>query len=292
MIKDFAYLRPSTVQEALSYLAKHQESCKVICGGQSLLILMRQGLVATPYLVDIKHLKELNYIRLDAQEGLRIGATTPHRSIEKSERLGERFRVLGEMEKKLASIQIRNWGTIGGNLCHGDPASDPAAVLIALGARVRMASSRGERTMDLEDFFRDYFETALAPDELLLEIQVPHPPSWTGTAYEKFTLVEDDMGVVSVAVSITLDSGLTTCKEARIVLGNAGPTPLRAKEAEGQLLGEKMKGDLLKKVSEKASEEAAPLSDIHASEQYRRHLVKVLTRRMVEKAWEEARRSP
>lgn len=291
MIRDFVYLRPSTVQEALSCLAKHQESCKVICGGQSLLILMRQGLVTTEYLVDIKHLKELNYIRFDAQQGLRIGATTPHREIEKAEELGERFGVLREMEKKLASIQIRNWGTIGGNLCHGDPSSDPAAVLIALRASVRMASSRGERTMPLEGFFRDYFETALGPDELLLEIQVPYPPDRTGTVYEKFTLVEDDMGVVSVAVSITLDSDLTTCKEARIVLGNAGPTPLRAKEAERQLSGEKMKDGLLEKVSQKAAEEAAPLSDIHASEEYRRHLVKVLTRRMVEKAWEEARRS-
>jgi len=128
MIKDFIYLRPSNLKEALQMLSEHQEECKVIAGGQSLLILMRQGLVAPKYLIDIKNLNELNYIRIDQKEGLKIGATTTHRSIEKSPLIRERFTILSDMERGLASIQTRNWGTIGGNLCHGEPAGDPAPV--------------------------------------------------------------------------------------------------------------------------------------------------------------------
>ncbi len=288
MIKDFTYLRPNTVREALTHLSQHQGECKVICGGQSLLILMRQGLVTTDYLLDIKHLKELQYIRVDGSKGLRIGATTSHREIEKSTVVKEKCRILVDMEEKLASIQIRNWGPIGGNLSHGDPSSDPAAVLIALGATVRMGNSKGEREMALENFFQNYFETALAPDELLLEVLVPFPPARTGIAYEKFTIIENDMGIVSVAACITVHQDNATCKEARIVIGNAGPTPKRARKAEERLVGEKVGEPLLEEVSRRATEDSDPLSDIHASEEYRRHLVEVLTKKMVRKAWEQA----
>ncbi len=289
MIKDFIYLRPGNLKEALQMLSEHQEECKVIAGGQSLLILMRQGLVAPKYLIDIKSLNELNYIRIDSNEGLKIGATTTHRSIEKSPLIKERFMILSEMERGLASIQTRNWGTIGGNLCHGEPAGDPAPVLIALGAKLKMASSTNERVMDMEDFSLDYFETALYKNELLLEIQVPNIPPRTAIAFEKFTIIQNDMAISSVASSVTLDKDGSSLKDVRIVLGGVAPIPKRVKKVEEMLVGKKLSDDLIEKVSKVASEEAEPISDIHASEEYRRELVKVLTKRMLRKAWERAR---
>jgi carbon-monoxide dehydrogenase medium subunit len=147
MIKDFEYLSPKTLQEALALLDKYRDECKVIAGGQSLLILMRQGLVAPEYLVDIKGISELNYIQSDAKEGLKIGALTTHRTIEKSPAMKNGFGVLAEMEHRLASIQTRNWGTIGGNVCHGEPAGDPVPVFIALNATLSTATLKGKRHM-------------------------------------------------------------------------------------------------------------------------------------------------
>ena len=134
---------------------EHRDDAKIICGGQSLLIIMRQGLVVTEYLVDIKGLDELNYLIYDPRAGLKIGATTTHRTIEKSPLVKEKYPVLVAMEEKLASIQVRNWGTIGGNLAHADAAGDPAPVLIALNATVTIASSAGERSVPLENSIRD-----------------------------------------------------------------------------------------------------------------------------------------
>lgn len=292
MISDFVYLRAGSVKEALDSIEQHQENYKVICGGQSLLILMRQGLVSPEYLVDIKRVEELNYINYDSKDGLKIGATTTHRTIEKSPLIKEHYTVLVEMEKNLASIQTRNWGTIGGNLAHADPASDPGPLLIALNATVKMANKHRERTLPLEEFFIDYFETALEDDELLLEVQVPVTPPKTAPAYEKFNIIRNDQPIVSVAASISLDDDSLHCKDARIVLGASAPIPKRVKEAEQMLVGQKLDDRLLERVAEKASEQAEPVADIHASEEYRKTLVKVLTKKMVKESWERAKALP
>ena len=289
MIRDFVYLRPHTLKEALDLLEQHKDGYKIICGGQSLLILMRQGLVAPNYLIDIKRIDELNYINFDPKEGLRMGATTTHRAIEKSSLIREQYPILVDMEENLASIQTRNWGTIGGNLAHADPAGDPGPVLIALNATARMANKKRERTMPLEEFFLDYFETALEEGELLLEVQVPVAAPKTATAYEKFTIIKNDQAIASVAASVTLANDNVSCKDARIVLGAAAPTPKRAKEAEQLLVGQKLNGGLLDRVAEKASEKAEPVTDIHATEAYRRHLVNALTKKVAKKAWEQAK---
>ena len=288
MIRDFVYLKASSVKEALDLLDKHKDDYKIICGGQSLLILMRQGLVAPENLIDIKSVKELSYIKFSSKEGLRIGATTTHRDIEKSPVVKKHYPVLVEMEESLASIQTRNWGTIGGNLAHADPAGDPGPLLMALDARLSMANKKRIRTLPLEEFFIDFFETALEEGELLLEIQVSPVPPMTATAYEKFNIIKNDQPIVSVAASLTLEEDGLRCKDARLVLGGAAPVPLRAMEAERMLKGKKITENLLEQVGSKASEEADPVADIHASEEYRRHLVKALTKRTVKKAWENA----
>jgi carbon-monoxide dehydrogenase medium subunit len=287
MINDFNYLRPSTLKEALAMYAEHDD-CKVICGGQSLLILMRQGMIAPQYLLDIKHIKELDYIKFDKKDGLKIGATTIHRSIEKSDVVKKNYPALVAMENKLASVQVRNWGTIAGNLVHADPAGDPAPVLIALKAAIKIGSTKGDRTMPLEDFFVDYFETALGAGELALEVQVPLPEPKTGVAYHKFNLLESDMGVVAAAAAVTLNGG-GKCKDARIVLGNAGPTPKRIKRAEELLVGKTYNEGLFAEAGTIGSEDCEPVADIHASEEHRRHLLGVLTKRMLKQAWEQAR---
>ncbi len=287
MIRDFKYLRPGSVKEALGLLAEHKDDCKIICGGQSLLILLRQGLVTPEYLIDIKRLEELNYIKFDSKDGLRIGATTTHRTIEKSTLIKEKCKALADMESHLAHIQVRNWGTIGGNLAHADPAGDPAPVLMALGGSIKVGSAKGERTISLDDFYTDLFETALEEGEMILEVQVPAPVAKTGVAYKKFNLLESDQGIISVAASVTLN-GNSKCKEARICLGNAAPTVIRAKKAEAKLVGQKLGADVLEQVGQAAAEEAEPVADIHASEDFRRHLVGVFTKRMVKQAWELA----
>ncbi len=289
MIQDFVYSKANTVKEALDLLEKHRDDYKIICGGQSLLILMRQGLVAPANLIDIKGIDELKYIKFKSKEGLKIGAGTTHSEIQKSSPIKKHYPVLIEMEENLASVQTRNWGTIGGNLSHADPAGDPGPVLIALNATVKIANRERERTIPLEEFFIDYFETVLEEGELLLEVQLPVVTPRTATVYEKFNIIKNDQGIVSVAASVTLDSRGSTCTDARIVLGAAASIPLRARKAEKLLIGQKLDDSLLEKIGKKASDEADPVADIHASEEYRRYLVKALTKRMVKKAWERVK---
>lgn len=287
MIHDFTYLQPGTLQEALSMLADHKDECKIICGGQSLLIVMRQGLVVTDYVIDIKGLKELNYITYDEKQGLRMGATTTHRTVEKSNLLKQKYPVLVGVERKLASIQVRNWGTIGGNLAHGDSSGDLAPVLIALDAKIKLSSSKGNRVIPLEVFYTGLFEMDLNKDELVVEVQVPPARPRTATAYSKFNLIENDQGIVGVAAMVEVDQS-RACKDARIVLSNAGVTPIRAKNGEKALSGKKLSDALLTEAAGAAAKEADPVSDIHASEEYRRQVISILTKRIVRQAWEEA----
>ncbi len=289
MIRDFEHFAPKTLKEALTLLDKYKDECKVIAGGQSLLTLMKQGLVSPKYIIDIKHLPGMDYIKYDAKEGLKIGALTTHRAVEKSKVIKDKFPVLSEMESRVATIQTRNWGTIGGDLCHADPAGDPAPVLISLNATLKLASLKGERTIPVEDFTLDYFETALEPGELLAEIQVPVVPPRTGTVYYKFNVIEGDMAIVGIAVSMTLGEGDTTCSDVRIVLGASASKPIRAKQAEQLLRGKKITDALLEKAGQTASEEAEPISDIHASEEYRRELIKVLVKRIAKQALARAK---
>ncbi len=290
MINDFKYYAPKTLKEALTLLDEYKDDYKIIAGGQSLLILMKHGLVAPEYLINIKGLSELDYIKYDAKEGMKIGALTTHRTIEKSDFMKNGYSVLAEMENKLASIQTRNWGTIGGNICHADPAGDPIPVLIALKATLTVNSINGERTMPVEDFSLDYFENALEPSEMLTEIQIPATLPYTGIAYTKFNTIENDMPTVGVAVSIQLSSTDGNCEDARIALGAASPTPVRATKAEDLLKGKKITDELLAEAGEIASTECEPVADIHASAEYRRELVKVLVKRVGKEALAKAQK--
>jgi len=288
-MKDFEYFAPKTVEEALSLLSQYKGEAKIVAGGQSMLVLMRQGLIAPEYVVDIKGISALDYMTYDERLGLKIGALTTHRAIEKSPIIQKHFGVLSEMETNLATIQTRNWGTIGGNLCHGDPAGDPVPVLMTLDAKLKLKSLSGERMVAMEGFSKDILEVDLEPDEMLIEIQVPVPRSHTGVAHEKLMVMQGDAGIVGAAASITLKSGNGICEDARIVLSNAASIPLRAKEAERCLIGKAINEDLLTEAGEVASKEADPPSDVHASAEYRREMVKVFVKRAAKRALEMAR---
>jgi carbon-monoxide dehydrogenase medium subunit len=287
MIADLEYFAPKTVKEALSLLSRYKDA-KIIAGGQSLLVVLKQRLLAPEYLIDIKGISALDYINYDDGKGLRIGALTTHRAIEKSEVIQKHLSVLSEMERNVATIQTRNWGTIGGNICHGDPAGDPAPILIALKAKLKLASLGGEKIIDTEGFFKDYLEVTLEPGEMLTEIQVPLPPPHTGIAYEKLMVMKGDMGIVGAAVSIALNSK-GRCEDARIALSNAASVPLRARKAEKQLIGKVISDNLLIEVGEIASAEANPPVDVHGSAEYRREMVKVFVRRAARMALERAK---
>jgi len=290
MMKDFEYFAPKTVEEALSLLSQYKKEAKLMAGGQSMLVLMRHGLLVPEYVIDVKGLSKMEYIDYDEGKGLRIGALTIHRDIEKSPVIIKNFGVLSEMERNLATIQTRNWGTIGGNLCHGDPAGDPAVVLIALSAKLELIKQGQQRIIDMEKFSKDMLEVDLEPDEMLIEIQVPNPKPHTGIAHEKLMVMQGDAGIVGAAVSLTLKPGNDICEDARIALSNAATIPLRAKDAEKRLIGKKINIALLDEASQVASQEADPSSDVHGSAEYRREMIKVFVRRAAIMALERAKK--
>jgi len=290
-MKDFEYFAPKTVEEALSLLSQYKGEAKMIAGGQSMLVVMRQGLLSPETVIDIKGLSSLDYINYDEREGLKIGALTTHRAIEKSPIIQKHFKVLGEMETTLATIQTRNWGTIGGNLCHGDPAGDPAAVLITLNASLKVKSLSGERVVAMEKFTKDMLEVDLWPDEMLVEVQVPTPKPRTGTAHEKLMVMHGDSGIVGAAVSVTLGARDGICEDVRIAVSNVGSVPLRAKEAERRLMGKPLNEALLVEAGLAASEESEPTSDVHGTAEYRKEMVKVFVKRAARKALERAKQS-
>ena len=287
-MKDFGYAAPKNVGEAIGLLAGLGGQGKIIAGGQSMLVLMKQNIFAPEFLVDIKGISELDYINYDAKKGLRIGAATTHRAIEQSPIIKKHYPVLSEMEENLAVVQTRNWGTIGGNLCHGDPAGDPAVVFIALNAKLRIRGTAGEREINVEDFFKDLLEVDLNPGEILVEIQVPPVSPRTGAAHDKLMAMKGDMGIVGAAASITLNPADGTCAGARIALSNVASTPWRSRAAENVLLGKAITNELIAEAGRVASAELEPPADVEGSSKYRKEMAEVFVKRVAQKALKKA----
>jgi carbon-monoxide dehydrogenase medium subunit len=281
MIK-FDYLEPATLAEALSLLEQHGDSARVIAGGTSLIIWMRQRLLMPKVVIGLGRIPDLDTITFNVQEGLRIGAGARHRDIELSAAVKQHYPLLHETFRKVAQPRIRNMGTIGGNLAGGDPLTDPGASLIALDAELTLTSSNGTRTMLVEDFFVDYYQTALEPGELLTGIRVP-PPQRPGWSHIKFTprSVED---FATVGVAITLRIQERTCEDARLALNSVASTIVRAKRAEEVLRGHRLTDEVLREAGEVAASEVDPVDDNRGSADYKRDLVKVLVRRAAEEA--------
>ena len=286
----FELLEPRDLPEACSMLSKHQGKAKIIAGGHGLLPLLKHRLVKPAYIISIKGLTELEYIKDDGNV-LRIGALTTNRAIEVSDLIRKRFPMLAELEQFVGDVQTRNWGTLVGNLCMSSPTSDPSPALIALRASVKAASVRGEREIPLDEFFVDYLKTALHLDEIVTELQIPRPLPHTGGAYHKERVRATDSPIASVAAVVSLDESLNTITAARMVLQAVCPMPLRARTAEQILIGEKIKtiqDGRLNEVATAAKEEACPISDVYGSAEYKKEMVKLVTKQVVTDAIERA----
>lgn len=286
-MREFEYLRVNTLKEACSLLSEYKEEAKILAGGQSLLTLLKMDMLSPSYLIDIKFIPELNYMDFDEKEGLKMGALTTHRAVEKSPLLEEKFPVLPETELVVASVQTRNWGTIGGTLVHADPIGDIAPTLIVLDSKAKFTSVNGERTISLTELFIDFFATVIEEDEILCEIQIPTLPAHTGVAYQKFSTIEAGIKIAGAASLISLEDGI--CKDAKIALSAVAPVPIRALKAEEMLRGKPVDDKLIEQAAQIASTEADPVTDMHATDEYRRELVKVLVRRATKTALERAK---
>lgn len=275
----FDYFEPSHPDELLHLLGRYGGEAKIIAGGQSLLILIRQGLVRPKVLISLDKISSLRQVSWDG-DGLILGAMVTQSEIAAEDKARDNFDVLAQAASRVGSVHVRNLGTVGGNLCHAEPNGDSAPALLSLGASVRALSSRGERLVSLEHFFRGPFETVLEPDEVLTHIHVPLPGVSSSSMYLKHVLRDVDRAIVSVAVAMQMDDA-GVCRDTRIGLGGAGPTPQRAKGGEALLKGEKITEALIKAVGREISKRCDPLSDAHGSAEYKRKMAGVLTERAI-----------
>jgi aerobic carbon-monoxide dehydrogenase medium subunit len=276
-VPDFDYYSPESVEEACGLLARLGAVAKVLAGGTDVLSKMKNGLLAPQALVSLKNIKQMEAIRHVDGKGVIIGAKATPNDLVNSPLLLERYPSVSEAAHSMANNQIRNKGTIGGNLVNGVPSADLPPILIALDSKVTLVGTNGARTLPLEEFFIGPFRTMIAPDEILTEITIPDQ-STTGSSYFKFGLRRSGaLAVVGVAAAVTLQDGFV--EEARIVLGAVAPTPLRVEKAEEILIGKMATEALLEEAGQTAARESQPISDIRGSEEYRRDMVRVFTKR-------------
>ena len=285
IIPEFEYVSPQSVQEACALLVQYGDSARVLAGGSDLLVKMKDGLMKPAYLVSLKNLDSLKAIRYETGTGVIIGARSTHNEVMNNSLLQEKYRSVCEAAHSMAADQIRNIGTVGGNLVNAVPSADLPPILIALDARARIVGTGGERTIALEDFFLGPGKTVLEKGEILAEIIIPDQPT-TGSNYIKFGLRRAGaLAVAGVASSVTVSDG--TCRDVRVVLGAVAPTPMRARQAENVLRGKKLSQELIDEAGRIAAAESKPISDIRGSIEYRRNLVNVLTRRSLKAAIEK-----
>ncbi len=278
----FEYLAPTSLDEACALLQEHEGDAKLLAGGTALVMWLRMGLLSPGYVIDLENVPGLDGITYDAADGLRIGAGVKHRDLELCPEVREHYPLLQETFYKVAQPRIRLMATVGGNLSHGDPMTDPGASFMALDAEVTLRSSRGERTVSVEDFFVDYYETALEPDEILTSIHVP-PPAGPAWSHIKFTpRSEEDFATVGVAVTLTGTS--SRCDDARIALNSVGPTIFRARAAEDVLRGRDLSPARIEEAGAAAADASDPIEDVRGSSDYKRDLTAVFVRRALEQA--------
>lgn len=283
----FDYFAPATLNEAMSLLAEYPEEAKILAGGHSLIPAMKLRLAQPQMLIDIGRIKDLSYIREENGQ-VRIGAMTTHYQIESSDRLREICPLLPETAAHIGDAQVRNKGTLGGSLAHADPAGDWPAAIIALGAEMVAVSATGERRIKADDFFVDMLTTALKPDEILREIRINTPRGRGGQAYMKVHQPASGFAVVGVAVNLTRNPD-GTCQSASIGITGVAPKAYRAGNVESALAGSALGEQEIRAAAAHAADGVDVNADLYASDEYRRHLAQVYTRRAVETAASRAK---
>jgi carbon-monoxide dehydrogenase medium subunit len=273
---EFEYVAPDTLQDAIRALDEGGEDAKLLAGGHSLIPLMKLRLAAPSLLVDLRRVPGIHGVQREDGHW-RIGAMTPHRELEHTPELGLASRAAGT----IADPQVRNRGTIGGSLAHGDPASDLPAVLLAAEGSVTLQGSSGQRTVEAAELFRDYLQTALEPGEVLTEVRLPALDGY-GFGYQKFNRRSEDWAMVAVSALVKQTGDI--CEDVRVGLTNMGLVPLRADAVEESLRGQSLSKEAIARAAERAAEGTDPPSDLNASAEYKRHLARVLCRRALEEA--------
>ena len=278
----FEYAAPQKTDEAVALLSQHGDRAKVLAGGQSLVPLLNFRLARPEVLVDVNRVAELAYVR-PLQSGVAIGALTRQHALERAEVIRTKLPIVAEACRLIGHLPIRHRGTVGGSLAHADPASELPAVMVALEAELTVARRGGQRTLPADQFFTGMLTTALAPDELLTEVRVPGLPPRTGGAFIEIARRAGDFALVGIAALVTLDdAGRVT--RARLALCGAGPTPIRAREAERVLAGERPDARTLDEAAEQIAAATDPPSDIHASAAFRKKLARHVGRQAIELA--------
>ncbi len=308
-MKKFDYFRPKTFEEALTLLVKYSEKAKLIAGGTDVIVMIKQKAIAPDVLISLQGIPGLDQMKYNGS--LSIGPMVTHRTIEKSEIIRKNFSALADAVDYLGSVQIRNVATIGGNICTAAPSADTATPLLVLGTRVKIKNLKEERTLPVEEFFKGPGESTLKKGEMVKELSIPKPLPNTGSAYYKLQRrLALDLPILGVSVLLSLDKNKVTCsdllctaspissilhkmeedeiicKDVRIALGVAAPTPMRAVKAETLLRGKKLSDELLEEVANTASQEAQPRDTIRGEAWYRKDMVRVLVKRMAMKSIE------
>lgn len=279
-MREFDWLEPASVEEASRMLADLGDEVRVIAGGTALMLGMRQRMLAPTHLISVARIERLRGIAFDAQQGLRIGALARHADVARSPLVQQHAPVLASMAARVANPQVRNQGTIGGNLCYADPSTDPPGCLMALDAQVVLGSVRGERVLSIEEFLVDYYVTALEPDEIVLEIRVPPLAAGTEGVYSRFLrTAAEHRPLASVALVARHEGAL--CREARIAVGASTPIPTRLRRAEAFLEGRSITPEVAAEVADIVAQDITPVEDLRGSAEFRRDMVRAVARRTV-----------
>ncbi|MFM8448791.1 MAG: FAD binding domain-containing protein [Haliscomenobacter sp.] len=282
----FHYDAPTSLDEAFALLEEYGDEAKILAGGHSLIPMMKLRFSSPSHLVDINGIPGLAYIK--EEDGfLKIGAMTREVDLEDSDLITGKYHIFKDATHLIADPQVRNFGTIGGNIAHGDAANDHPAVMIALGAAVEITSKEGKRSVPIDDFFYGFYTTAVQPGEILTEISIPAASGKYGSAYYKMERKAGDYAAAGVAAMVQLDAQ-GACARVGIGLTNVNPLPMRASRSEEVLLGQQPSEELIERAAQYASEDCNPSEDLRGDEEYKRHLVKVLTRRMLKLAIDRA----
>lgn len=277
-MREFEFLEPADVAEASRMLAAHGDDCRAYAGGTALLLAMRQRLVSPTHVVSLANIAALKGVSFDERTGLRIGALTRHAELAAAPDAARHYPMLSHMAAHLANPQVRNQGTLGGNLCYADPATDPPTCLLALDAEIEVGSSRGSRRMAIGDFFVDYYTTALEPDELLVAVHVPPPATDAIGRYTRFLRTPaEHRPLVNAAITARRSGGVASA--VRLAVGASTPIPARVPRAEALLEGKAVTSELAAEAAAAAAEDIFAISDARGGETYRRAMVRVVVRR-------------
>ena len=285
VLPQFEYLAPKTIGEACNLLLELGSPAKVMAGATDLIPPMKDKAISPEYLIDLKKIPDLDYLEYDEKEGLKIGALTTLRTIETSPLVKEKNPAVAHAAKVEASTQIRAKGTMAGNICNASPSCDTAPNLLAQGAKILVQGPNKDRIIQAEDFFLGVKKTSLEPGEIVTGIVIPPLAENERAAYIKHAVRKAmDLAIIGVAVKIKVEDGI--CTDAHIALGAVAATPIRAPKAEEALIGKALTDEVIVKASEEAMDSCHPISDIRASAEYRKDMIRVFTKRAVRQAME------